>query len=407
MKALQIEASVPRYLIARALGAAYKPVYWSPLGLLRYRDVPDPTPPGPDWAVVQTRYGGICGSDMHAVSLRVSPALSALVALPITLGHENTGVISEAGDGVGELAAGDRVVIDPPLPCAPRGVDPPCRYCLQGQYSLCMNLTKGVLSPGVALGSCRDVGGSWSPLYLAHRSQLFRVPDAVNDENALMTEPFSVALHAVAPVLPEEARTVLILGAGTIGLCVVAALRSLGSGSRVMVLAKYPYQGEMARRYGADQVFYLGEEDYLAGIAEATGATLHRPILGERVAVGGADLVFECVGSSSSIDDSLRLAASGGTVVLVGQAGVPRGVDWSPIWLNEIAIRGCNTSGTEITGARRVRTMALALEILASGKLDLEPMLTHRFPLANYKEALSLTAARSQSRMVKSVFAFD
>ena len=202
-------------------------------------------------------------------------------------------------------------------------------------------------------------------------------------------------------------RQVLVLGAGVIGLCTVAALRALGSGARVIVVAKYPFQGETAQQFGADEIVYLRQGDYFQKLAEALGGKLHTPMLGKRVMVGGADVVYECVGSSSSIDDSLRLTRSGGTVILVGLAAIPKGVDWTPIWLNELAIKGSYWCSTETFQGRRVRTFELALEFMAEGKLDLSPMVTHRFRLDEYKTALAVTANKGRYRVIKSVFVFD
>jgi threonine dehydrogenase-like Zn-dependent dehydrogenase len=419
MKAIQLIESIPRYALTKAVGAVYPPVFWSPLAMLQYREVPEPALPGPQWVKIKTRYGGICGSDMHTIFLKDSPAPSVFVSFPFTLGHENVGLIAEVGalpsspptlggkEGGEGFAPGERVVAEPLLPCATRGIEELCEFCQRGEFSLCQNFAEGGLAPGFGIGSCHDTGGSWSPCFVAHRSQLFPVPENVSDENALMVEPFSVTLHAVIRNFPKDDHTVLVLGAGVIGLCTVAALRTLGSGARVIVVAKYPFQGEMGRRFGADEVIYLREGDYFQALAEATGGKLYKPVLGKRVLVGGADLVYECVGNDSSIDDSLRLARSGGTVVLVGLAAIPKWVDWTPIWLNELTIKGSYWCSTETLQDRRVRTMQLALDWMAEGKLDLAHMVTHRFRLDDYKRALAVTADKGRHQVIKSVFVFD
>ena len=381
MKAVQLVISIPRYLLTKAVGAVYPPIFWGPLAMLRYREVPEPALPGPQWVKIKTRYGGICGSDMHTVFSKDSPALSVFVSSPFTLGHENLGMIAEIGDQVEGFAPGDRVVADPLLPCATRGIEELCEFCQQDEFSLCQNFTEGDLAPGLSIGTCPDTGGSWSPCFVAHQSQLFSVPESVSDENAVLVEPFSGALHWAMRNFPADNDTVLILGSGVIGLCTVAALRALHSDARVIVVAKYPVQGEMARRFGADEVIYLRQGDYFQAVAEATGGKLYKPVLGKRVLVGGADIVYECVGSESSIDDSLRFTRSGGTVVLVGLAAIPKRVDWTPIWLNELTIKGSVWSGMETFQGRRIRTFQLALEWMAEGKLDLAPMVTHRFRL--------------------------
>jgi len=407
MEAIQLTVSIPRYLLTKAIGVVYPPVFWGPLAMLRYRDVPEPVLPGPAWVKIKTRYGGICGSDLHTIFLDDSPSLSAFVSSPITLGHENLGTITEVGEQVRGFAPGDRVVADPLLPCATRGFEEPCEFCQREEFALCQNFAEGDLAPGLSIGHCPDTGGSWSPYFVAHQSQLFGVPANVDDENAAMVEPFAGALHWVMRNLPGDGDTVLILGAGVVGLCTLAALRVLDCGARAIVLAKYPFQGEMARRFGADEVIYLREGDYFQALAGATGSKLYEPALGKRVVVGGADVVYECVGSDGSIDDGLRFTRSGGTLVLVGLAAVPRRVDWTPIWLNELTVRGCAWGSTETFQGRRVRTFQLALEWMARGKLDLSAMVTHRFRLDDYKRALAVTADKRRHAVSKSVFAFD
>lgn len=408
MKAIQFTESIPRYLLTKAAGWAYKPAFWGPQSVLRYRQVPRPPLPGPGWVRVKTRYGGICGSDVGSICLKSSLALSAYLSFPFTLGHESVGVVEETGPEVEGFSAGDRVVVEPLLPCATRGIQEPCEFCQRGEFSQCQNFAEGELSAGFSIGFCRDVGGSWSPYYVAHQSQLFPVPDGVSDENGVMVEPFCVALHAVARSLPQDGDTVVVLGSGVIGLCTVAALRALDSRARIVVVAKYPFQGEMARRYGADEVTYLGERDYFQALAQSLGGRLLRPVLGKPVLVGGgADLVYECVGSPRSIDDSLRLARSGGTVVLLGLASVLRGLDWTPIWLKELTVRGSDWYGMETIQGQRVRGFQLALQWMAEGKLDLAPMVTHRFRLDDYKRALAITTHKGRHKVIKSVFAFD
>jgi L-iditol 2-dehydrogenase len=407
MKAVQLVVNIPRYLLTKALGRVYPPVFWGPLAMLRYREVTEPVLLGPQWVKIKTRCGGICGSDMSTVFLKDSPALSAFVSSSFTLGHENVGIIEEIGRQVKDFAPGDRVVAEPLLPCAARGIEEPCEFCQQGEFSLCQSLTEGSLSPGLSIGYCHKTGGSWSPCFVAHQSQLFPVPENVSDENAVLVEPFAVALHSVMRNFPDDGDTVLILGCGIIGLCTVVALRALESHARVIVLAKYLFQGEMAQRFGADEVIYLQKGDYFQAVAKATGGKLHRPTLGKRVMVGGADVVYECVGSENSLDDALRFTRSGGTMVLMGLAAIPKGVDWTPIWLNELQVRGSVWCGTETFQGQRVRTFQLALKWMAEGKLDLAPLVTHRFRLDDYRKALAVTASKGRHQVVKSVFVFD
>ena len=160
MKAVQLIVSIPRYLLTKAVGVVYPPVFWGPLAMLRYHEVSEPALHDPQWVRIRTRYGGICGSDMRTIFLKDSLALTAFVYTPVTLGHENVGIIAEAGDQVEGFAPGDRVVADPLLPCATRGIEERCEFCQQGEFSLCQNFAEGNLAPGLSIGACHDTGGS-------------------------------------------------------------------------------------------------------------------------------------------------------------------------------------------------------------------------------------------------------
>jgi threonine dehydrogenase-like Zn-dependent dehydrogenase len=356
---------------------------------------------------VRTRYGGICGSDIGTITLHASTTTSVFTSFPFTLGHENVGVISELGPEVGDFRVGERVVVNPLLPCAARGFCDLCPQCAAGQENLCQRFDQGTIGPGLLTGFCRDTGGAWSAEFIAHRSQLLRVPEQLSDEAAVLAEPFAVALHAVLRAYPRDEDNVLVVGGGIIGLCVVAALRALGSRARVVASVRYPFQAQLARQFGADEVLTPQRGKTLEQqMVEAFHGRSLKPVLGHNVIVGGANIIHECVGSSSSVLDALRFAASGGTVVLVGLAGAPRGVDWTPIWLNEVSVRGSFCYATETIAGESINTMALALQLMADGKADLASLVTHRFELANYRAALETVTSKGSSGVVKAVFAF-
>lgn len=408
MKAIQFDVSVPRYILGKALGPLYEPFFWSGFSCLRYVDTPEPSLPGPDWVKIRTRYGGICGTDWGLLHLHNSPYLSPFGSDRFIVGHENLGSIVEVGPEVEGWVVGERAIADLMLPCAARGFANPCPACQRGEYNLCVHFAEGALSPGTILGSCADTGGSWGSTYVAHQSQLVRVPDEVNDENAILLDALCSSLHPVLRHSPKDRETVLVQGAGTIGLCVVASLRALGSQARILVLAKYPFQGDLARKYGADEILYLDRDRrYYDTLAKLTGGQVYQPILGKPVLVGGADLVFECVGSDASIDDAVRLAAAGGTVVLVGAAGVPKGVDWTPIWFQELTVAGSYAVSTENYEGRKMRTYEVGLELMTQGKLELAPLLTHKYRLEEYRQAFRTLANRSANQVLKAVFTFE
>jgi L-iditol 2-dehydrogenase len=419
LRALQFDYGIFRYSLerlppavgwmgwrfARAVGRLLPAVYWSGgLRCLRYRELPEPSLPAPDWVRVQVRYGGICGSDMDAITFRSSPSTSAYTSFPFTMGHENVGTIAERGPAVEGFAVGERVVVEPVLGCVVRGFDDLCPACAGGNSAICQRRAEGTIAAGLLTGLCASTGGSWSPSFVAHQSQLLRVPNGVSDENAVLSEPFAAALHTVLRNLPSEGSTALVLGAGVMGLCVVAALRALGHASRIVVTAKHSFQSELARRYGADEVVRPGADEALT---RALSASLHFPLLGKPLVCGGAEVVYECVGSDASLETATRFTREGGTAVLLGLAAVPEGIDWAPIFLKEIALRSSYVYGLETWQGRRVRTMQLALDLMAEGKVDLAPLVTHRFRLEDYRRALGMVTRKSRHRLVKAVFTFD
>jgi threonine 3-dehydrogenase len=408
VKAIQFEQSIPRYLFSKALGALYTPAFYGAYSCLSLRDVLAPKLPNGEWVRIKVRYAGICGSDLGLVRLHDSPFMSPFGSKTFTMGHENVGVLTEVGDQVEGFKVGDRVVADPLLPCAARGINPVCSECAKGEFSRCLNFAEGNIAPGTITGSCADTGGTWSPEFVAHRFQLFHVPDNVSDENAALVDAFCSALHPVMRNMPRDEETVLVAGGGIIGICLVAALRAMGSKARLLVLAKYRYQGELAKRYGADEIIYLRDGDAYQVVADKTGGRLYKPILGKRVMLGGPDIVYECVGSDSSIDDCLRFAREGGRVVLVGLAGLAKGIDWTPIWFRELKVIGSYCYADEDYQGQRIRTYQLALNWLSEGKLDLSQLLTQRFRIENYRAALDILLTRkSANKSMKAVFEFD
>jgi threonine dehydrogenase-like Zn-dependent dehydrogenase len=255
------------------------------------------------------------------------------------------------------------------------------------------------------IGACRDTGGSWAGRFVAHRSQVFPLPSEVSDENALMAEPFACGVHPAVTYPPGDRSAVLIIGGGVIGQCAIAALRATGSGARIIALVKHPFQGEMARRMGADAVVLLrGRDGHYEELADRLGGVLRRPMIGKRILLGGADMTVECVGTSRSIDDALHLTAPGGRVVILGLGSISLYTDWTPVWLKELQLTGSYIYRWESWQGRRVRTLDLALEWMRDGKVDLAPLITHRFPLVRFADALTAAMSKADSHAFKVVF---
>jgi L-iditol 2-dehydrogenase len=408
MKAIQFNFSLPRYALGLALRKVAPSLLWSGVSCTSLAEVADPLLPGEDWAVVKTGLGGICGTDTATIHLETSTYYEPFTSFPFVFGHENAGEIAETGSKMDGWKPGERVVVEPVLWCAPRGFERLCRPCSEGMINLCERKMEGDLAPGFITGACRDTGGSWGPYFVAHRSQLYRVPDALSNENVMMIEPLAVSLHAVLQNMPKDGDRVLIIGAGSIGLCTLAALRGLGSQAEVIMLARHAFQAEAAEKLGASRVVRADKErSYYDQIAELSGGSVRKPTIGNRVVNGGAEVCFECVGSEKSLDDALRLTRNGGRTVLVGIPGITKNVDWTVVAAQELQVRAAFAyHHAEQFGGKTWRTFDLAIELLESKKIDLSWLVTHKFRLEEYGRAFELLEKRGSNRAIKAAFEF-
>lgn len=405
MKALQFDYQLPRYLLSKFSGRMIPSIYWSSkLSCLKFAEQNEPDIPNEQWVKVKVKYGGICGSDLNLIFLNDSPSTSPFVSFPFTIGHEIVGEITEIGGNVNDISIGDRVVIDPILSCESRGISEPCEQCEEGNFSLCVHKTDGDVSPGLLIGSCRDTGGGWSSFLVAHKSQVFKLPSEVNDLNGVMVEPFSCALHSVLRNPPQANDTVCVIGGGVIGICVIAAIRALDIPCQIVALVKHDIQAQLTAHYGANKIIQLNGKSYLQELTSALNASILKPLFGPLVIQGGADIVYECVGRKQSINDALRFSKSGGKVILLGLASIMDGIDWTTIWLNEIDVKGSFAYSTEDYLGKRVRTFDLAIDLMRKGKVDLSSLITHRFPLEDYRDALRTATNKGKISAVKIVF---
>lgn len=400
MLALQYRKSVPRYLLMRAGAKRVKGLDTSRLSPLQLEDVAEPKLPTPDWVRVRPLLSGICGSDLGTLSAKSSPYFSPITSPPFVMGHEILGEVVEDNSG---FSAGERIVVEPALGCAVRGIEPPCAYCASGRYALCMNVAKGDISPGIQTGFCGDTGGGWSEgTLVAHPSQLYRTPDEVPDEAAVAIEPLACAVHAALKVDPGPEETALVIGAGSVGLFVVASLRRLTEASRIICVAKHERQREEALRLGADEVVHP-KETY-GELTKALGADVYAPELGKPVVMGGAEKVFDCVGAPGTIEDATRLCAPGGEVALVGMPGARSCLDLTALWHKEIELAGAYAYGVDEYRGERVSSFELAMRIAPEIKLD--SLVGPRFGLRQYREAIAAARSSGVNGHVKVVFDF-
>lgn len=410
MRTIEISARPVPYFLCKVLGRLYRPLYWSVLSNVRLREVPEPRLLGPEWVKVRPILSGICASDLAGITLKHSldSFMSAFASFPIGLGHEVVGRVVEVGEEVEGVSVGQRVSVDPYLHCRIRGIDPPCPSCQRGEYPTCQNFHEGRLPPGTGIGSNNFTRGTWSDYFLAHRLQLIPIPDDVTDEEAVLLDPLACSLHALLKRFPADGETVIVYGCGTLGLGLIGCLRALGSGARVLAVARYEFQAELARHFGADEVLVnLPQKVLFERVAELTGGKVYTGFLPtSRMLVGGADVVFDCVGNTRTLGNSMKFTRPHGTLVVVG-IGYPRRMDWTPVWLQEIRIVGSVGQGMDEWQGERLHSSALVLRLIREGRLKPAPLLTHRFPLERYGEAFAAALGKARSRAVKVVFEFE
>ncbi len=295
-------------------------------------EVPEP---GPGELKIQVEASGLCGTDVHIASGEYPLAQPG-----VTIGHEFAGTIVEVGQGVAEnLAVGDRVVLDPNIPCRT------CSQCHNGRPHLCENPQ--------GLGVSRD--GGLAQFATVPASQAYKVPEGLPAEAAALTEPLACALHAVDLAGVRPGAVALVLGAGPIGVLCAGLLAAAGA-SKVVVSEPNPERRARVRDFGAEPA----EPEAVSGFA--------------------ADVVLECVGRAETMEAAVQAAGPGGTVVWVGVTSPEAEVSIKPydVFIRELTIRGTYVNPF---------TMERALALLDSGRINWEAVVTHRFPLESFEEA--------------------
>ena len=312
--------------------------------------------------------------------------------------------VAEAGSGVA-LARGQRVVVDPVISCIVRGLDP-CASCREGRYALCLRAADGDLAPGMLIGYCRDLPGGWSTAMLAHASQLHPIPDAIGDDLAVLVEPLSIVLHAVLLDPPAAEDRVLIIGErrdrprdGRRAAADRVQRRPHHRGAPPVPGTAGRAPRRLPRHRGP-----AGDGAIRAAIA-STGAIAHRPLVGGPTLTGGFERVYDCVGSRASLSAALGAAGPRGRVVLIGTAFEVEHLDLTLAWARELRISGSYLYGLEPSLPGRPHTFDHLLKLVGEHpELPIGELVTHRFPLDRWREALRATTGRGRYASVKVVF---
>jgi threonine dehydrogenase-like Zn-dependent dehydrogenase len=237
-------------------------------------------------------------------------------------------------------------------------------------------------------------------MMVAHRSQLYPVPEAMSERSAVLVEPMAAAVHAALRAEVPEGGTVLVIGAGTVGILTTLAIQRLASPGRVIVAAKHPRQRAAARMVGATEV--VRPEHAVKAVRRGDHAVKLTPQRGSEFLLGGVDVAIECVGSKSALDLALRTTRAGGRVVLSGIPG--GGADLTPLGFRELVLGGAYTGGTEDVGGERRRTFDIAMEIATMAPM-LQDLVGAAYPLSRWREALDHALGAGKLGTFKVAFA--
>lgn len=313
--------------------------------------------PGRGEILVETTAVGVCGSDTHAAA-----GHHPFVPLPYNPGHEAVGVVRELGPDAEGVAVGDRVMVEPTLPCWS------CKMCARGVINLCENLR---------FFGCVHDQGAMADFFTIPANRVHLVPDDLDDLQAVLVEPLSTPVHAVRLSGGVADAAVVIIGAGTIGLLVLAAARHAGA-RRVVVTDVLASKRERALRLGADAVVDAAQPDATARI---------RAELGE-----SADVVFDCVAIQPTIDQSVQLALKGGVVMIVGVPAAPVTLALPQVQDLQVRIQGSATYLPE--------DFAIATEMIQAGAVRVEDIITSRYPLDQAAAAFAAAAGGQEVKVV-------
>lgn len=325
-------------------------------------------PLGPHEVRVRIKAVGICGSDVHY--LKTMRCAHFVVKEPMVIGHECAGVIEEIGSEVSSLVVGDRVALEPGISCMR------CKHCKGGRYNLC---------PDMKFFATPPVHGSLANQVVHPADLCFKLPDNVSLEEGAMCEPLSVGIHACrrAGICPET--NVLIMGAGPIGLVTMLSARAFGS-PRIIVVDVDDHRLSVAKSLGANDVIKVSTNiqdvnEEITKIQSAMGAEI--------------DVSFDCVGFSKTMSTALDATRPGGKVCLVGMGHNEMTVPLTPAAAREV----------DIVGIFRYKdTWPLCIQFLQSGKIDVKPLITHRFGFSQKEVEEAFEVSARGSTAIKVMF---
>ena len=415
MKALVFDVDVNEVVHLIQEARESKDAYLGAHSPLKLQEIPDAKVLFPDWVVIKTKLCGLCGSDYKQVFFDfegIDSPLATLTTMPQVMGHEVVGTVAAVGTAVKDVKIGQRVVLNPWLSCAPRGITQVCEACADGQYSLCVNFKRGRLSAGIHTGTCRDASGGYAPYLPAHESMAIPVPEGISDEAAVLADPFSVSLHSVLRHPPNPGDIVVVYGCGTLGLCAIEILKKLFD-VRIYAITRFEQQAHLAKQLGALETIpwrpveqIIERFRQIAGASEVLPPVEGVPGLPMLHGTRGVRVIYNTVGTPESVEVSVRIAGPRSTVVLSG-VDTPGRFEWSPHYFKEINLVGSNAFGVEEWNGKRQHAMRHYFDLIRERKVDLTSIISHRFPLEDYKDAFLATHKQGESGAVKVLFEFN
>ena len=329
---------------------------------IEFDELPIPVPK-PNEVLVKIEYVGICGSDVHYYQHgRIG---DFVIDGKFILGHECSGVVKEVGSLVENLKVGDRVSLEPGMTCGE------CEFCKSGYYNLC---------PDVVFFATPPYHGTFCDYVAFPENMCFKLPDNVSTMEGALVEPLSIGFHSAMQGGVKPGDTVVILGAGCIGLVTLLACKAFGA-SKVIVSDVLDKRLEFAKKLGADYVINAKEIDVVAKIAELTDGR-------------GADVVLEAAGNKEAVRQTPYIARRGGTIVLVGMT--PE---------NEISYNFSQVLWKELTIKSVFRFKNLfptAINSISAGKTEVKSIVTHEFDFYDLKKAFEFVIENSAD-VVKAV----
>ena len=317
--------------------------------------------PGPNEVLIKTKAVGICGSDVHYyVEGRIG---SYIVNEPLILGHETSGVVARVGSNVTHLKEGDRVALEPGVPCG-------CTdFVKRGLYNLC---------PSIKFFATPPVHGTFAEYFIHDANFAFKLPENLTFEEGAMCEPLSVGIHATRQGNVGLGSRVMITVAGPIGLVNLLTSKAAGAGI-IAVIETHKNRATMARECGATHI-----------IETFDSAQIQKQAL-DITDGAGFDVVIECSGAASAAQTAVKVLKPGGTLVFVGlfsQAEVP--MDLNAITQKELTYKGV---------FRYRNTYPTAIDLMASGRINVKPLITKRFPWEKVKDAMDCAHKEASSQI--------